>query len=202
VGDSDGPWVIAPYGHFGAVVVAFSDSQPVVVVNETARISVIIDRGGSSTQSLFSYGVSVMGDWEALGIVPLGVVVPPSLDFNGVAGPGALIGMGDDFIGVKGTVNLSVNPILLYEGTVLAEFQLRFTQPGTYNFTLDFFNTLGPTEDIFVNQEGLAIDDEIEFRPGLIQVVVPEPHSSTLILAAGFSLLMRRGRKRRSPALC
>jgi hypothetical protein len=180
-----------------AVVIAFSNPLPVVVVNETARISVSIDRGNSTTQSLFSYGISVMGDWESQGIVPLGVVVPPSLDFNGVAGPGAFIGGGAEFIGVKGTVNLSVNPISLYEGTALAEFQFRFTQPGTYSFILDFFNTLGPTEDIFVNQDGMAIDDEIEFRPGLVQVVVPEPRISTLILVAGLCLFITRARMRR-----
>jgi hypothetical protein len=77
---------------------------------------------------------------------------------------------------------------------VLAEFQFRFTQPGTYDLTFDFFNTLGPTEDIFVNQNGFAIDDEIEFRPGRIQVVIPEPGSAVLFLAGAVCLLVRRGR--------
>jgi hypothetical protein len=177
-----------------AVVIRFADPAPIVLVNDIARISVTVERAGSDTHSLFSYGVSVTGDWEALAIDPLGVVVPPELDFNGVAGPGAFIGEGDDFIGVKGTVNLSVSPIELYDGIMLAEFHFRFTQPGTYSLTLDFFNTLGPTEDIFVNQDGRAIDDEIEFRSALVQVVIPEPRMATLLLAGIGWLLVRRGR--------
>lgn len=50
------------------------------------------------------------------------------------------------------------------------------------------------TEDIFVNQDGLAIDDAIEFRSGRVQVVIPEPRMATLLLAAGFCLLARRRR--------
>jgi hypothetical protein len=88
-------------------------------------------------------------------------------------------------------VDLSRNPIEMYQGTVLAEFQFRFTRPGIYDLSLDFFNTLGPTEQIFVNQDGMPIDNLIEFRPGQIQVVVPEPGSPLLLLAgAGFVCLL------------
>lgn len=177
-----------------SVVISFADPQPVVLVNDPVRMTVTIDTGATDTEALFSYGISVVGDWDAQAILPLGVAVPAALDYNGVAGPGALIGLGDEFIGVKGTVNLSGNPIEMYAGNVLAEFQLRFTQPGSYELRLDFFNTLGPTEDIFVNQDGIAIDDQIEFRPGLVQVVIPEPRISTLLLAATASLLVRRTR--------
>ncbi|MFN0126542.1 MAG: hypothetical protein ACKV19_07655 [Verrucomicrobiales bacterium] len=181
-------------------MISFVDPQPVVLVNDPVRMTVTIDHEGSDTDALFSYGISVVGDWEAQAIFPQGVDVPAALDFNGVAGPGAFIGLGDEFIGVKGTVNLSVNPIEMYGGRVLAEFQLRFAQPGSYELRLDFFNTLGPTEDIFVNQDGIAIDDQIEFRPGLVQVVIPEPRIPTLLLAAAVSLLVRRSRIRPAPA--
>lgn len=196
-------FALALAGPAQAVVIRFADPAPVVLANDVARLSVIVDRPGSETISLFSYGVSVVADWETLAIVPLGAVVPPELDFNGVAGPGASIGGGADFIGVKGTVNLSVSPIELYDGSVLAEFQFRFTQPGTYSLTLDFFNTLGPTEDIFVNQDGVAIDDQIEFSSGLVQVVIPEPRIATLLVAGiGWLLMGRRRAAFSSSATC
>jgi hypothetical protein len=185
-----------------AVVIGFTDPQPVVMINQTARLSVSIDYGAGGTPGLFSYGISVLGDWQSLGIIPLGVEVPPPLDFNGIAGPGAFIGQDATFIGAKGTVDLSRNPIEMYQGTVLAEFQFRFTQPGIYDLSLDFFNTLGPTEQIFVNQDGMPIDNQIQFRPGQIQVVVPEPGSTLLLLAgAGFVCLLAFRWRRFDPTL-
>jgi len=178
-----------------AAVISFVDPQPVVLVDTPVSLNVRIDYGGSGTSALFSYGVTVVGDWEAMGAVPLGAVVPAPLDFNGVAGPGAVIGLDHASIGVKGTVNLAVNPIELYAGSMLAEFQFRFTEPGFYELTLDFFNTLGPTEDIFVNQNGVAIDDSIEFRSGIVQVVIPEPGIPALVLT-GVVCLFVRGRRR------
>jgi len=184
----------------GAALIGFADPETTVMVNEPVRLVVTIDYAGGATHSLFSYGVSILGDWETQGIVPIGVDVPVALDFNGVAGSGAFVRTGDGFMGVKGTVNLSVNPIEVYPGTVLAEFELLFTRPGSYSLGLELFNTLGPTEDIFVNQEGLSIDDELQFGPGLVHVAIPEPGISTLLLATAAALLIRcRKYRRRLP---
>lgn len=175
-----------------AAVIDFAGPQPVVLVNEPVTLRVQISYAQGEVNSLFSFGVAAITEGLPTWIVPLGVDVPGPLDFNGVAGPGAQKIVFPEFIGAKGTVDLSANPVLTYTGAVLAEVRYQFNEPGTYPIRLDFFNTLGPTEDIFVNGNGVAIDDSIEFGSTIVHVIIPEPRLAMLLLAAALCLLARR----------
>lgn len=182
-------------GAKGAIV-DFGESQPMVVAGQTLSLNVSITYEGGDPNSLFSFGVAVLPEPGSMSFSVMGIDVPVPLDFNGVAGPGASKTVLPDLIAVKGTVNLATNPIQVYSGTLLATFNFRFDQPGLYPLRLDFFNTLGPTEAIFITGEGIVIDDRITFGSTIVQVIIPEPTcSSFLVLTALAGLSGRRIRR-------
>jgi hypothetical protein len=76
--------------------------------------------------------------------------------------------------------------------SVLATFTLGFNQPGSYPLNLDFFNTFGPSEDIFVTGSGTVLDPQITFGSTLLQVVIPEPQLAALLCLAICCLAARR----------
>jgi len=146
---------------------------------------------------LFSYGVKLFGTSNADHILFDSVQPVASLDFNGVAGDGALVAIMAGEAGVKGTVNLANDPLQIYQGSELATFTLSVGAAGNYELTSDFFNTLGPTEAIFVSGDGTQLDPLLAFSKATI-TVIPEP-SSALLLGAGavFFCAGRRVKRKR-----
>lgn len=142
--------------------------------------SVRLNMTPAPVPGLSSYGVAVT--FPAVNTtVPTtaDISVPAPLDFDGVLGSGAKKSVSAGFAGVKGTVDFSLNPLAPYLGSELASFQITDLGLGSYVLQSGFFNTLGPTEQIFVSGGGSVLDPEIIFgsawvnyRP-LISIIAP-----------------------------
>ncbi|MFN0127300.1 MAG: hypothetical protein ACKV19_11510 [Verrucomicrobiales bacterium] len=177
-----------------AAVIDFAGTHPVALVGQPFAVAVEITYEAGETTSLFSYGVSVLPAASAIGISTFSIDVPAPLEFNGTLGPGAFRAIQSDFAGVKGTVDLLPVPIEPYPGKLLATFNLRFDLPGSYPLRLDIFNTLGPTEDIFVAGDGAVLDDQITFGSTVISVVIPETQCAALLSSGLVCMALRRRR--------
>ena len=109
--------------------------------------------------------------------------VVEALDFDGVLGEGSRQGFGDDFAGVKGTVDVFADPVEYYEGLLLTTVNITYNLPGDYHIGLGIYNTLGPSESVFVTGNGTTLDDDLTFA-GTQIIVVPEPGTMGLLLLA------------------
>jgi hypothetical protein len=169
----------------GTFSVHFNQSNYNLQPGGTIPVSVVIDPvpGGG----LFSYGVSVSFDPAGTLLAFAGINVPKDLDFNGVLGPGASQMITDGAAAVKGTVNFSLVPIQAYSGAVLATFLVtdRSGVAGSSTpLTLSLYRTLGPSEHVFVDGQGQALDDKLTFGSTTI-TVIPEPGILSLLLVGG-----------------
>ena len=61
-------------------------------------------------------------------------------------------------------------------------FNVSFPELGVYNLDLDFYNTLGPSEQLFVSGNGTLLDPILVFESAMISVV-PEPAMSLFVSA-------------------
>lgn len=158
-------------------------------------ITVVIE--AADPVRLFSYGIRLDYDPAQFAArVTAPVVVPLPIDFNGVEGSGALVGSGQGWVAVKGTVDISQVPLQAYAGGVLATFNLQSlggTVGDSSEIRLSFFNTLGASETIFVDALGEALDHQITFRSGVI-TTIPEP-STTVFLLCGLAIFFSIGSK-------
>jgi hypothetical protein len=96
---------------------------------------------------------------------------------------------------VKGTVSFSVQPLTSYPGALLATFLVTdrtLSAGGSYQIGLSLFRTLGPTETVFVDGAGHALDGGITFGSAEIEVV-PELRSTEFIFLAAGCWLVRGG---------
>lgn len=158
---------------------------------ETIDTKILIDtdakRPGDQppVEGLFSFGVasSFNASKASVGSVA-DVAAAAPLDFFGF-GAGAFESVAAGFAGVKGNIDQLVNPLVPYRAPLLAE--ITFTNlaagPDSYPLGLDFFNTLGENEQLFVDGTGAALDPQIQFRPARV-VVIPEPATGALCLIA------------------
>lgn len=176
------------FGCWGATLEFDQDSYQ-VRAGQSVEVKVALD--APPTGGLASYGFRLLHD---AGVVQAGpVTTPAALNYFGVNGPGNLIRIEPDFIGIKGTVDFFAGPDDYYHGTLLAAFKLTFPVPGDYTLSLDLFNTVGPTEDIFVTGGTFdVLDGDMTFGPASVHVVevstIPEPRD-VLMLMCGFGLI-------------
>lgn len=151
---------------------------------------------------LYSYAVKLQVDELKARVSSLSAItVPGALDYNGVLGRGAYRALGTGFAGVKGTVNFFAAPQEFYGAGELASFTLtdRSGMLGEYPVNLDGFNTLGPTESLFVTGRGEVLDRFLVFKPAVVRVV-PEPATwSTSVFGGAVLWLWRRNGRRRRP---
>jgi len=176
--------------------IGFDQSDYYATVDEPVSIRVSIDP--LVPARLFSYGVKLVYA-PSLGLVihPADIIVPPYIDFNGVLGPGALRGTGEGFAGVKGTVDVFTETGQGYGQSLLATFNVTGQKLGDYAFLLELYNTLGPTESIFVDNAGKVWDRNISFGIARFHVVpvVPEPSSVFLMAMGSLALILLGGIK-------
>jgi len=174
-----------------AVVVSLAPLQTVTELGAPLAIDVEIAYQGGEPTTLFSFGVRI--DVSGPGEVVLDTLTAvPALDFFGTAGPGAFIDAAPGVLGIKGSVDV-LGAAPPHAGGTLARYVFSFAENGRYTLTPRAFNTLGPTEDIFVSGNGLSLDDSITFEPTSV-TVVPEPGSASLLGVAGLAAMLRRRR--------
>jgi hypothetical protein len=173
-------------------VVQFDRQLYEVKLGETFLVDVLYEP--ASLAGLYSYAVKLSFDEVKAKVADLSSIgVPPALDFNGVLGHGAYRATGPGFAGVKGTIDFFAQPLNYYPGSLLASFAVtdRSLTPGQYTLSLSGFNTLGPTESLFVDGQGQVLDSAISFGTATVRVV-PEPAILCLISVGGLGLALSR----------
>jgi len=187
-------WVWSASGQ--AIGVRFDREDYVVQPGASVAIQVSLDT--TLAKGLYSYGEVLVYDPLAGRVVDLdSIVVPTELNFNGVEGPGALKHISDGAVGVKGTVDFFAQSTASYSGRVLATFKILPLAPGDYVLKLKPFNTLGPTESVFIGGDGTKLDDQIGFGSAQLHVI-PEPSGMALMMWGGSVFLLKRSLRRLS----
>ncbi len=184
---------LAAAGPVSAAVVTLTSPNRVVVVNSELVMDLVITYEAGEPGTLFSFGsrLDVAGS-GSVGFQSL--TVAAELDFHGPNGPGAFVDLSPGVLGAKGTIDISTPPTTPYPGVLLAQYRFQFPEEGLFTFTPREFNTLGPTEEIFVAGDGQVLDDSLTFAPMTIEVI-PEPGTGLLGLAGVLLLLFPRRRR-------
>ena len=172
--------------------------QPTYVTSPGSALSVGVTLDQAPAAGLFSYGVKLLFDPTTSPVNGVGAISPAAaLDFNGVLGAGAFKAVGNGFAGAKGTVDIFANPVTYYSGVLLTTFNLEYQTPGDYTLDLALYNTLGPTEKVFVSGSGASLDSSLHFQSTTVHVV-PEPTTTMLSVGGGLAILLglrRKGRR-------
>lgn len=161
----------------------------------TADIIIVDLDNGTANESGIDGGLSSFGTQATFDAAKAKVdstsdiVTVADLSFFGLAG-GAFEQVGPGLAATKGNIDPNVFPQVPYGGLLLATitFENLASGPTVYPLALDFFNTLGPTEQIFVNGNGVSLDGVITFAPSRVRVV-PEPSGILpfLVFVVGFA---------------
>lgn len=178
-----------------AAVVAFSQPDRVVVVNETVDVGILITYDAGESGELFSYGVRLAVAGPAASILTA-IDVPSELEFFGADGAPAFRDLDPAVMGVKGTVDALAPSTPPYDGSLLAVYRMRFPAEGRYDLSLSPFNTLGPSEEIFVAGDGAVLDGALAFGTARIDVI-PEPAAAGLLALGTMATVLAAGRRRR-----
>ncbi len=162
-----------------AVVVDFSQEGYLATPGETVLLEVEIAFDPGGPEDLFSYGVRLLPA-STNGLTVHSIAVPPELDFRGVFGPGAMIDPDPGVLGAWGTIDVSTTPLVPYTGSLLVTYELSLDSVGDFDFTLDFYRIIGPTENVFVSGDGTPLDTLITFGSTTVRVVPGEDFPPTV----------------------
>lgn len=171
-------------GVAGAVDVAFEHDVYSVSAGQSLEVRVLIDYETHTPQSLFSYGMRMTASPQT-GVSVTGIEVPPELDFNLLTGTAAK-DLSPGVWSVTGHVSIAALPSSYYTGSLLATYTVQFSEPGTYTLGLDLNRTAGPSEEVFIDGDGVTLDGELT-PMGTTQVVVGEFEPPILTLAEAVS---------------
>ncbi len=147
---------------------------------QSFEVQVLID----PAPGLSSYGVAAsFPDGNASVSNATAILLPTDLEFNGVRGGGAVKSVGPGFAAFKGTVDFAPSPAPIHNTNILATITLQDLGVGSYTLNLSFFNTLGLTEQIFVDGVGNVLDPQIAFASALVEYITPPQQSPYAIFA-------------------
>lgn len=155
-------------GH--AVQIEFDQPSYSAITGAEVTVEVRIDHEGRIPESLFSYGIRLVPD-DTTGLTLTAITVPAELDYNGFSS-GARIDADPAILGAKGNINLGSGN---YAGTLIATYVFSYDSPGTYNLGLEIYRTLGENEDVFIDGDGVTIDDLIEPIAATATLTVIDP---------------------------
>lgn len=188
----------------------FFDKDEYVVssVGEMFEVQILIDADDATSQiepvrtGLFSFGAEVSYESTKAQVVGSSALETASpLDFFQFV-PGALTEVDAGRAASKGNIDQVPEPVVPYTGSLLMKLTMTNLASPTdlYPLELDFFRTLGDTEQIFLNGAGGVLDDDIVFGRAWVRVV-PEPTAAVLSLLAVLPLAWQRRRATRAGML-
>jgi hypothetical protein len=121
---------------------------------------------------LFSYGLitTVEGDNGLVGIVTMNPLA--DLAFDGVLGAGSRgVAAETGKFSSKGSVNVFLPDKANHLDPVLGNLSVAGLPDGNYTLRLAPYNTLGPTETIFVDGLNRSLDPQLEFGSATVAVI-------------------------------
>ncbi len=172
------------------------DEYVVSAVGENFDVQILIDADDRTPEiepvrgGLFSFGTELVFDPAKAEVSgPAAVKTTAELDNFGFFS-GAYTEVAAGRAGAKGNIDQVANPLVPYEGSLLATLTLtnKAAPVDLYPLQLDFFRTLGATEQLFVDGTGTALDSNLVFGEAVVRVV-PEPTTVASGLI-GFLLLL------------
>ena len=163
-------------GTAGAVDVDFEKEVYTTGPGQPLQLRVMIDYELHTPKSLFSYGLR-MGASPQKPVTVTSIAVPPELDHNFATGT-ADKDLTPGVWSVKGHVALAAPPVY-YTRSLLATYTVAFAQPGTYTLSLSIDRSAGSNENVFVDGEGMILDNLIT-PLGTTQVVVGDVQAPVL----------------------
>ena len=122
---------------------------------------------------LFSYGliITVEGNNGLIGITTM--MPKATLAFDGVMGPGNRgVTTEAGKYSAKGTVNIFPPEKPNHRETELGSLAVAGLPEGTYTLRLATYNTLGPTETVFVDGECRPLDAQLVFATATLNVII------------------------------
>ncbi len=138
-------------------------------INPGERFLVRVTLGQIPAEGLYSFGTTISFPSTNATVPALAdIQADGSLDFNGVAGAGSVRIIGQGLAACKGTVNTLTTILQPTHGSHLASFVLTDSSATKYTLSLSPFNTLGPTEEIFVTGGGSVLDTQLQFGTALV----------------------------------
>lgn len=166
--------------------VGFDQANYRVEAGEVFPVTVRISPNPSG--GLYSFGVRLGFPPDRARVVSVGMNdVISELRNDGPRLTSPVVGVGPGFAAAKGTAEFLSGLRPTSQRPELVTFQVQdLGLPGSYELTLDFFNTLGPTEQIFVDGNGGVLDSSIQFqRATVMRVARPELKGDILIIRTG-----------------
>ena len=181
------------WGRAQAAMVRFEVPNYTVGLNGILDLNVLIEYEQGEPTDLFSYGLRVeVLDPSATNFVSL--ELPLALNYDSVNGAPAVTDLSPAVLGAKGTIDVFDSGRTPYTGSLLATYQMQFVKVGTVNLKLHAYNTLGPSEELFVSGGGGVLDDFIVFKETEV-TVIPEP-SVVVTWMTGLLALLAGWRRR------
>jgi len=144
------------------VKVDFAQAHYIIQPGETVPLEVRLRP--MPLAGLASFGVKVQFEpMRAEAVGALSVRVNSALAFDGPRGSGAFVASGSDLLAAKGIIAAFDATGDASRDDLVVTFLIKDRGVGPHRVRLGFFNTLGPTEQIFVDGEGSVLDSNIEF---------------------------------------
>jgi len=148
--------------------IRFNQQNYVVQPGGTFEVQVLI--APVPVSGLFSFGVKLLVDPAAARINGASaIVVSEPFSYDGPRAAFPVTADGEGFAAVKGTTDFFDPARPVFMETVLATFILTdLGGPDTYVLQLESFNTLGATEQVFVDGGGVVLDQRLIFGDAVV----------------------------------
>lgn len=170
----DWTWVVAVLLYCGALFQAnltaaepayhlrFDRSQYVINPGQEFEVQVLIDP--VPPEGLFSFGVLLGFPQTNAVVIGASSIQPVTiLSHDGPRGSSPVVGFGPGFAAAKGSADLFDERRPSSTNALLVTFLVRDQRAGAYSLSLTNFNTLGPSEQIFVDGAGGVLDPLLTF---------------------------------------
>ena len=173
-------WLVSLGFSQGNLRIGFDKSSYLVNPASTVDVQIEIDPATMPDSGLFSYGVKMTFDENSASVLAVSDIIPSAeWDFNGVIrDPGARKNTGNGLAEIKGTVRFNFDEMDAFDyasETRLATVKLTIAPSAANAFTLilepDY--TLGETEELFVNGDGLVLDEGVLFESASVTINTP-----------------------------
>jgi hypothetical protein len=168
--------------------IAFDKTRYEVGAGETFEVQVLI--APPPPDGLFSFGIRVVLGRSASVVGAVGIRTAETLAHDGPRLNAPVVAVGESFAATKGTADFLDARRPNATNAILATFLVQDNGGEPYELGLNVFNTLGPTEQIFVDSKGQVLDSQIVF--GSAHVVRRVPGGALEVFAASDPILNRQ----------